>query len=190
MTDSSQTIVYEFHPYIYMLKHNDKDDQLSYDIRYDIINNYIKNINDNNDSVYIYGMLPIDLMPAAYIPFRYNNLDLNFNILTNGNSISNDNYIHVFNGVTTENVEESKTKLKEILRNCLANKLNNSLSIFNSFNINAMIVITIILWSIIFVVFMKFFHYYYSNIYSYILFIFVILLLLFGIMWKIFYTLQ
>jgi len=185
------SVTFEFGSNIFMLQNINEDKQKQYETRYDIISNNMskEKINDDNDSIYIYGMLPIELMPAAYIPFRFDNMDFNFNILTENKVL--EDYLASFKGeINSHNLIEFKQNLKKILENCLTNRIYNPLSIFNSFNINIMIIFTAILWSITIIVIMKFLHYYYNDIYSYILFVFMILLLIFGVVWKMFYTLQ
>lgn len=187
-------IVWEFQNYIYMLNNNGIENS-PYDVRYDIINKTSRGIlnntpEQNNDSVYIYGMLPVDMISAAYISFKYDNPDINFNLLSSDNTLPNSYYISNLLDCNEENVESKKSEMKNALRDCIVNKINNPLSIYNSFNINMMMVFISLFWFILFILLMKVLHLYYRNIYSFIIFIFISFLLLFGIVWKMLYTLQ
>jgi len=187
-------IVWEFQNYIYMLNNNGIENS-PYDVRYDIINKTSQDIlydtpEQNNDSVYIYGMLPVDMISAAYISFKYDNPDINFNLLSSDNTIPNSYYISNLFDCNEGEVESKKSEMKNALRDCIVNKINNPLSIYNSFNINMMMVFISLFWFILFILLMKVLHLYYRNIYSFIIFIFISFLLLFGIVWKMLYTLQ
>ena len=187
-------IVWEFQNYIYMLNNNGIENS-PYDVRYDIINKTSQDIlydtpEQNNDSVYIYGMLPVDMISAAYISFKYDNPDINFNLLSSDNTIPNSYYISNLFDCNEGEVESKKSEMKNALRDCIVNKINNPLSIYNSFNINMMMVFISLFWFILFILLMKVLHLYYRNIYSFIIFILISFLLLFGIVWKMLYTLQ
>jgi len=135
-------------------------------------------------------MLPVDMISAAYISFKYDNPDINFNLLSSDNTIPNSYYISNLFDCNEGEVESKKSEMKNALRDCIVNKINNPLSIYNSFNINMMMVFISLFWFILFILLMKVLHLYYRNIYSFIIFIFISFLLLFGIVWKMLYTLQ
>jgi hypothetical protein len=147
---------------------------------------------NNNDKEYLYGMLPIELIPAAYFPFRYDKIDENFYRLSKNDKIQLKHYNDVFEGdITEENFEGKKKDLKQELRHYLKDKLNNDRSAFYTVEIESIMLYEILaFWLILLVILMKIFYTYYSSVYSYILFLFFVIILLFAIFWKMFYTLR
>jgi hypothetical protein len=189
---------YEFQPNIYLLS-----DTSSSNVVYTIMQKNAKifqedqmkekdKIFNNNDKEYLYGMLPIELIPAAYFPFRYDKIDENFYRLSKNDKIQLKHYNDVFEGdITEENFEGKKKDLKQELRHYLKDKLNNDRSAFYTVEIESIMLYEILaFWLILLVILMKIFYTYYSSVYSYILFLFFVIILLFAIFWKMFYTLR
>jgi hypothetical protein len=135
--------------------------------------------NSADNTIYIYGILPADLIPAAYLQFRYDNLEENFNRLTDNNTLPDSYYSSVFEKY--EDKEKIKEEFKKKLEG-LNDFKNVDLTVFTGF--------TCILWFCILLFLMKMIYHYYKNIYTYIIVILIIMLLAFAIIWKIMYTLQ
>lgn len=193
----------EFQPYIYMLD-NDAPSKGAMDMRHKLMVHSSRNINDDNDSIYLYGMLPVDKIPAAYLPFRYDNPDINFNKLTYNDTLPDNYYTNVFrvndkilksktDAYPNDNaraVQEFKKELKTHFSFYLVDRLHNPLSIFNSFISKWLVFYTCIFWMIILIFLMKMLYYHFSSVYTYVIFGMIIALLVFAVLWKMFYTLQ
>jgi hypothetical protein len=188
---------YEFQPKICLLS----DTSLSVSNRYTIMQKKATHFNtdqasnklfNKNDKQYIYGMLPVELMPAAYIPFRYDKIDENFYRLSKNNKIQLKHYNDVFEGGITEtNFKDKQKELINELRDYLKKELNNPRSTFYTVEIESIMLYEILaFWLILLLILMKIFYTYYSSVYSYILFLFFVIILLFAIFWKMFYTLR
>jgi hypothetical protein len=154
-------------------------------------------INKENNEKYfnIFGIIPLELIPASYIPFNYKNYDLNLDRLKKGDIFFEEDYKKVFldynkypNPLDKKYISEKD--LKEYLVFCLKEKLNNPKSIFNAYSITTMTIILLILWFFIIIMFMYILFYYYRDIYSYILLFTTIILVLFAIIWKMIYILN
>lgn len=182
MTDINKL---EFQEYVYML-----NDTITKNRKYDlIIDKLTYNATDgkhaqlyNNsadNTIYIYGILPADLIPTAYLQFRYDNPDENFNRLTDNNTLPESYYSKVFQNY--KNKEEIKEEFK---------KKFEGLNKFKNVDLTVFIAFTSILWFCILLFLMKMIYHYYKHIYTYIIVILIILLLAFAIIWKIMYTLQ
>jgi hypothetical protein len=185
------TITYEFSPKIYLLSNELTDDKANENIRFEVMKLNGKTAVKNNRE-YTYGMLPVELIPAAYIPFRYDDIDANFYRLSKNDKIKLNHYNDVFEGDVTEaTLAETKKAMKDKLKIFLKNKLNNKLSTFYTVEIEDFMLYGIFMfWIIILLIIMKVFYTYFSTMYSYILFMLFIIVLLFAIFWKMFYTLR
>jgi hypothetical protein len=185
------TTTYEFSPKIYLLSNELTDDKANENIRFEVMKVNAKR-DDNDSREYIYGMLPVELIPAAYIPFRYDDIGANFYRLSKNDKIKIQYYNDVFkDGVTEATLVETKKHLKDELKIFLKNKLNNKLSTFYTVEIEDFMLYGIFMfWIIILLIIMKVFYTYFSTMYSYILFMLFIIVLLFAIFWKMFYTLR
>jgi hypothetical protein len=174
-----------FQDYFYMIK----DNYSSIAERYKILEQKIKIPNDNNYRVYLYGILPEKLIPAAYIPFYRDkdNINKTFDILTLKDKFPNSYYNTVYDSVYNNEINKDilKTALEEIF-----NKLDSPDNYYNYSMTSRMIIICSFFWVLIILLFLRIIHYYYHNIYNYILITIIILLLLIAIISKIFYTLQ
>ena len=153
-------------------------------------------IKDKKKYFDIFGIIPLELIPASYLPFNYKNYDMNLDRLKNGNKFFEDDYKEVFFDYdktqavleTTNYIDEND--LKEYLMLCLKDKLNNPKSIFNAYSINTMAIILIILWFFIISMLLYILFYYYRDIYTYILLFITVILVLFAIIWKMIYILN
>lgn len=192
---TGKEIKLEFQPMIYMLDNNN-----AIDMRHNLMAHSSKNINDDNDSIYLYGMLPVDKIPAAYLPFRYDNPDINFNKLTYNDTLPDSYYqgafleIIITDAKYKTNNEFDITKFKKELKNhfhfYLVDRLHNPLSIFNSFISKWLVFYTCIFWMILLIFLMKALYYHFRGVYTYVVFGMIIALLVFAVLWKMFYTLQ
>ena len=161
-----------------------------------------KKINTQNNSRYfdMFGILPLELLPASYIPFNYKNYEMNLDRLSKGDLFTDDDYKKIFIDFDNSELHDDKDEvgkkfitekdLKNYLEYCLKERLNNPKSIFNAYNVNNMTIIAIILWIIIIINAFSVLFYYYRDIYSYILLFITILLILIAIIWKMFYILN
>jgi len=143
----------------------------------------------------IFGIIPLELIPASYIPFNYKNYDMNLDRLKKGEIFLEDDYKRIFIDYNKypdpkDTTHISETHLKEYLQKCLKDKLNNPKSIFNAFTINTMTIIVCILWFLIAVMLLYVVFYYYRDIYSYILLFTTIILVVIAIIWKMIYILN
>ncbi len=194
-------IIYEFQPQICLL--SDASSPMSNRFKIMQKNAEIyKNDQDKDTQIYdkkyakqyIYGMLPVELIPAAYIPFRYDDIESNFYRLSKNNKIQAKYYKEIFENVSDDTLDEKngdKDKIKNELRKYLKDNLNNPRSSFYTVEIESIMLYEILaFWLILLLILMKIFYTYYSSIYSYVMFLFFIIILLFAILWKMFYTLQ
>jgi hypothetical protein len=142
-----------------------------------------------------FGLIPLELIPASYIPFNYKNYDINLDRLKKGDIFTEEDYKRVFLDYNihpdlpnTKYITE--TDLKEYLVFCLKEKLNNPKTIFNAYSVTTMVIILLILWFFIIIMFLYILFYYYRDIYEYILLFTIIILVLFAIIWKMIYILN
>ena len=152
--------------------------------------------------MYLYGMLPVDLIPAAYLPFRYDNPQINFSKLTYNDTLPDSYYKSAFrnsiiqpyitNHYNDEKkaIQEFKKDLKNYFKYYLNDILQNHESVYNRFNSDGLIIITCIFWMIVLIFLMKTLYYHFSDVYTYLVFGMIILLLIFAVLWKMLYTLQ
>ena len=151
--------------------------------------------NNNGNYFDIFGIIPLELLPASYIPFNYKNYEINLERLSKGDMFSEDDYKRIFfdynqlpNPFNKNYISEEE--LKKYLEFCLKEKLNNPKSIFNSYNVNIITILVCILWFIIIIQIFKILFYYYRDIYSYILLFITMLTVLIAIIWKMIYILN
>ena len=160
-----------------------------------------KKIDTQNNSKYfdMFGILPLELLPASYIPFNYKNYEMNLDRLSKGDLFTEDDYKRVFIDLDySKEVKDNEvgkkfiteTELKNYLEYCLKERLNNPKSIFNAYNINNMAIVAIIFWIIVIINGFNVVFYYYRDIYSYILLFTTILIILIAIIWKMIYILN
>ena len=154
-------------------------------------------INKQNNEKYFntFGIIPLELMPASYIPFNYKNYDINLDRLKKGDIFFEDDYKKVFLDYyqKPDSPNEkyiTETDLKNYLIFCLKEKLNNPKSIFNAYSVTTMIIILLILWFFVIIMLLYILFYYYRDIYTYILLFTTIILVLFAIIWKMIYILN
>ena len=154
-------------------------------------------IDYENNGKYLdtFGIIPLELLPASYIPFNYKNYEMNLERLSKGDLFSEDDYKQIFfdynkhpDPLNTNYISEKE--LKEYLEYCLKEKLNNPKSIFNAYSVNSITVLVCILWFIIIIQVFNILFYYYRDIYSYILLFITMLTILIAIIWKMIYILN
>ena len=154
-------------------------------------------INYDNNGKYLdtFGIIPLELLPASYIPFNYKNYEMNLDRLSKGDLFSEDDYKRIFfdynkhpDPLNTNYISE--IELKEYLEYCLKEKLNNPKSIFNAYSVNTITILVCILWFIIIIQVFNILFYYYRDIYSYILLFITMLTILIAIIWKMIYILN
>jgi hypothetical protein len=160
-----------------------------------------KKINTEDNQYYFntFGILPLELLPASYIPFNYKNFDMNLDRLTKGEIFYEDDYKGIFvdyDSVKKELSDDDKntyindTDLKEYLTYCLKDKLSDPKAVFNRYDIRRMTGSVCFLWFFIIIMMLFVVYYYYRDIYSYILLGITILLVFVAIIWKMIYILN
>jgi hypothetical protein len=145
-----------------------------------------------------FGILPLELMPASYIPFNYKKFDMNLDRLTNGGSFTDDDYKKIFVDYdpTLKKLKGNETKyidgddLKKYLTYCLDKKLSNPKAIFNAYNTYRMTAGVCVLWFIIIIMMLFVLYSYYRDAYSYILLGIIIIVVLIAIISKMIYILN
>ena len=142
-----------------------------------------------------FGIIPLELLPASYIPFNYKNYDINLDRLKKGDIFTEEDYKRVFLDYNKHpDLPNTKyvtdTHLKEYLVSCLKDNLNNPKKIFNAYSVTTMVIILLILWFFIIIMLLYILFYYYRDIYEYILLFITIILVLFAIIWKMIYILN
>ena len=151
---------------------------------------------DNGRYFNIFGILPLELMPASYIPFNYKKFDMNLDRLTKGDSFTDDDYKKIFvdYNPTLKKIDETKyidgDDLKNYLTYCLDKKLSNPKAIFNAYNTYRMTTSVCVLWFFIIILMLFVLYYYYRDVYSYILVGITILVVLIAIISKMIYILN
>ena len=143
----------------------------------------------------IFGIIPIELVPASYIPFNYKNYEMNLDRLSKGDVFTENDYKRVL--LDYKKLPDPSNKsyitdkdLKGYLEYCLKDQLNNPKAIFNAYSINNMASLVIVLWALIIGMLINILFYYYRDIYSYILLFVTILLILVAVIWKMIYILN
>uniref|UniRef100_A0A6C0LE49 Uncharacterized protein n=1 Tax=viral metagenome TaxID=1070528 RepID=A0A6C0LE49_9ZZZZ len=153
---------------------------------------------DNGRYFNIFGILPLELMPASYIPFNYKKFDMNLDRLTKGESFTDDDYKKIFVDYdpTLKKIKGNETKyidgddLKKYLTYCLDKKLSNPKAIFNAYNTYRMTTSVCVFWFFIIILMLFVMYYYYRDVYSYILVGITILVVLIAIISKMIYILN
>jgi hypothetical protein len=173
-------------PYLYRLKSNDKYNE-DEEYRYRLLSNLLFKPYNERDPEYLhfFGMLPCDLLPAAYIPLNYKNHIRNFNRLSKNDKYSEADYKEIFND--NFNINDKKT-IKEELKKYLIN-FESKHSLYN-FNYVPLTINLIILWTIVIFMIMYISLYYYAELFNYVIAIILTILLVGSIIWKMIYTLQ
>lgn len=143
----------------------------------------------------IFGIIPIELVPASYIPFNYKNYEMNLDRLSKGDVFTEDDYKRVL--LDYKKLPDPSNRsyitdkdLKGYLEYCLKDQLNNPKAIFNAYSINNMASLVIVLWALIIGMLINILFYYYRDTYSYILLFVTILLILVAVIWKMIYILN
>lgn len=143
----------------------------------------------------IFGIIPIELVPASYIPFNYKNYEMNLDRLSKGDVFTEDDYQRVL--LDYKKLPDPSNRsyitdkdLKGYLEYCLKERLNNPKAIFNAYSINNMASLVIVLWALIIGMLINILFYYYRDTYSYILLFVTILLILVAVIWKMIYILN
>jgi hypothetical protein len=136
-----------------------------------------------------FGIIPLELIPASYIPFNYKNYDMNMDRLTKGEIFYEDDYKRMFIDYHKQPDPNNTTHfnekgLKEYLEICLKGRLASPKAIFNAFSINMMTQFICVAWTFIIVMMLYILFYYYRDIYSYILLGVTIILVLIAIIIK------
>lgn len=157
-----------------------------------------KKIDNDNNGKYLktFGIIPLELLPASYIPFNYKNYEMNLDRLTKGDIFYEDDYKRMFIDYHkhpdpgSKTLFNEKTGLKKYLEYCLKDKLNSPKAIYNAYSIIPMTVIVCLIWLIVIVMMLYIIFYYYRNVYSYILIFIIGLLVLIAIVWKMVYILN
>lgn len=172
-------------PYLYMLK------SLEYNLddiyRYRLITQSLLKEYDEKDPEYLYffGLLPCDLIPAAYIPFNYKNFTHNFNRISKNDLFRLEHYKKAYgDSFELPQKDEIKKKFNEILKG-----FDNPRTLYN-FDFLYFTINLIILWVFVIVLFIYVCCYYYSNVFNYIMAGIIFILLAFSIVWKMIYTIQ
>jgi len=158
------------------------DDEISY-IAY-ISKNKIDEEKRDLQKIYIFGILPIEMMPSSYIPLNYKNHSRNLNRITKDDSFTDVDYNKVILSYNTKTEEDIGEQLKKILI-----YFNSDDSLHKMFNLNIFGIYIIFIWSFVIIMFMCILYYYYSEI-NYIFAFIVILYLFIAIIWKMIYTIQ
>jgi hypothetical protein len=143
----------------------------------------------------IFGIIPLELVPASYIPFNYKNYEMNLDRLSKGDIFTEDDYQRILLDYKKLPDPSSRSyitdkDLKGYLEYCLKDQLNNPKAIFNAYSINNMASLVIVLWVLIIGMLLNILFYYYRDIYSYILLFVAILLILVAVIWKMIYILN
>ena len=172
-------------PYLYRLKSTDKNNE-DEEYRYRILSNLLFTPYYEKDPsyLYIFGILPCELIPSAYIPLNYKNNSKNLYRLSKNDKFTIDKYKEIFEDDFNIN---DKKNIKDNLKKMLIEF--ESHGIYN-FNYLPLTINIIILWTIIIFMIMYISIYYYAQFFNYVLTIIVSILLVFSIIWKMIYTLQ
>lgn len=173
-------------PYLYRLKSNDKYNN-DEEYRYRLLSNLLFTPYSQRDPEYLhfFGILPCELLPAAYLPMNYKNHIRNFNRLSKNDKYSEADYKDIFND--NFNINDKKS-IKEELKKILIN-FESKDSLYN-FNYLPLTINLIILWTIVIFTIMYISLYYYAELFNYVIAIILTMLLVGSIIWKMIYTLQ
>lgn len=159
-------------------------------------------IDSENNQYYFntFGILPLELIPASYIPFNYTNFDMNLDRLSRGEIFYEDDYKKIFVDYDSVKKEATKTTipnnyindtdLKDYLTYCLKDKLSDPKACFNKYGIRRMTGSVCFLWFFIIIMMLFVLYYYFRDIYSYILLGITISVVFVAIIWKMIYILN
>ena len=162
---------------------------------YNVLPNQKINNEYNQQYFNTFGIIPLELIPASYIPFNYKNFEMNLDRLSKGDIFYEDDYKKIFidyNKLPDPNNKDflNEKDIKGYLEICLKDKLSNPKLTFNAFSIITMTIIVCIIWFLIIIMMLYILFYYYRDIYSYILLGITIILVLIAIIWKMIYILN
>lgn len=159
------------------------------DLRFKLID-YSLNKNytiDDLKYIYLFGLLPCDLLPGAYIPLNYKNHDYNFSRLTKDDKFTENDYSLIYYGHNTF-PESTKKEIKRTLKNILT-KIDSDKTLYY-YDYSLFTISLFILWSFVILNLMYVIFYYNSEIFNYALAGIMILSLIIAIIWKMIYTIQ
>lgn len=169
------------------------------DLRFKLID-YSLNKNytiDDLKYIYLFGLLPCDLLPGAYIPLNYKNHNYNFSRLTKGdNKFIEADYSLIYEGYSSSSDDPSKKpftkesikQIKDNLKNILT-KIDSDKTLYY-YDYSLFTISLFILWSFVILNLMYVIFYYNSEIFNYALAGIMILSLIIAIIWKMIYTIQ
>lgn len=170
------------------------------DLRFKLID-YSLNKNYTNDDlkyIYLFGMLPCDLLPGAYIPLNYKNHDYNFSRLTKDDKFAIDKYSKIYRGYgdsqaetktfTTFTEDTKKNIIKKNLKTILT-RIDSDKTLYH-YDYSLFTISLFLLWSFVILNLMYVIYYYNSEIFNYVLAGLMIFSLIFAIIWKMIYTIQ
>lgn len=160
------------------------------DLRFKLID-YSLNKNytiDDLKYIYLFGLLPCDLLPGAYIPLNYKNHDYNFSRLTKDDKFIEDDYSKIYYGYNTNTFTENTKGIKRNLKNILT-KIDSDKTLYY-YDYSLFTISLFILWSFVILNLMYVIFYYNSEIFNYALAGIMILSLIIAIIWKMIYTIQ
>jgi len=167
------------------------------DLRFKLID-YSLNKNYTNDDlkyIYLFGMLPCDLLPGAYIPLNYKNHDYNFSRLTKDDKFPVDKYSKIYRGYD-DTQEKHKTFTENTKKEIIKKNLKTILTRIDSdktlyhYDYSLFTISLFLLWSFVILNLMYVIYYYNSEIFNYVLAGLMIFSLIFAIIWKMIYTIQ
>lgn len=153
-------------------------------IDYSLNKNYT--INDLK-YIYLFGLLPCDLLPGAYIPLNYKNHDYNFSRLTKDDKFTENDYSLIYYGHNTF-PESTKKEIKQNLKKILTRIDSDKTLYYYDYSLFTMSLF--LLWSFVILNLMYVIYYYNSEIFNYVLAGLIILSLIIAIIWKMIYTIQ
>lgn len=168
------------------------------DLRFKLID-YSLNKNytiDDLKYIYLFGLLPCDLLPGAYIPLNYKNHDYNFSRLTKDDKFTENDYSLIYYGYSSSSDDPSKKpftreSIKQIKRNLknILTKIDSDKTLYY-YDYSLFTISLFILWSFVILNLMYVIFYYNSEIFNYALAGIMILSLIIAIIWKMIYTIQ
>lgn len=151
---------------------------------------------DDLKYIYLFGLLPCDLLPGAYIPLNYKNHNYNFSRLTKDDTFTHDKYSRIYDGYSSSLddtsmkpfTQESIKQIKQNLKNILT-KIDSDKTLYY-YDYSLFTISLFILWSFVILNLMYVIFYYNSEIFNYALAGIMILSLIIAIIWKMIYTIQ
>lgn len=146
---------------------------------------------DDLKYIYLFGLLPCDLFPGAYIPLNYKNHDYNFSRLTKDDTFNPEKYKKIYVGYDKEELEfneDTKKEIKQYLKKILT-KIDSDKTLYY-YDYSLFTISLFILWSFVILNLMYVIFYYNTEIFNYVLAGLIILSLIIAIIWKMIYTIQ